>query len=279
VEVPLLLVDGHNLLFRATFGFPAPIYSRDKARELTGVFGFFALLRVAIRDEISTPPEVIVVFDGENGSAARKAADADYKANRPADEQALKPIRALPDVKRGLDAYGIRWIEIDDAEADDVITTLTYLTPDRTRLIMSADRDFYQLLSHEVMVLNTAMHPGKRRIGPEQVYARYGVTPAQWPCFRSLCGDPSDNISGVYGVGERTAATLLDGGLTLEDLPSSGRLVGAKGKRVTESFDQVLAWRAIIRTRIDVALPYHPDSQPSPALPKPAEVVEKLDLW
>ncbi|WP_199536999.1 hypothetical protein [Spongiactinospora gelatinilytica] len=111
MEVPLLLVDGHNLLYRATFGFPAPIHSRDKTRELTGVFGFFALLRVAIRDEIPDPPEVIVVFDGEYGSAERKQADASYKANRVTDETALKPIHALPDVKHGLDAYGIAWID------------------------------------------------------------------------------------------------------------------------------------------------------------------------
>lgn len=279
MEVPLLLVDGHNLVFRATFGFPAPIYSRDKTRQLTGVFGFFALLRVALRDEVPTPPEVLVVFDGQDGSAERKQADADYKGQRPTDAQALKPILALPDIKRGLDAYGIGWIEVDDAEADDVITTLVHLTPTRTRLIMSADRDFYQILSPQVTVLNTAMHPGKRHIGPGQVHARYRVTPAQWPCFRALCGDVADNIPGVHGIGERTAAALLEGGLTLEDLPTSGRLTGTKGRRILDSFDQVLAWRALIKTRTDIALPHHPHGQPSPTLPKPADVVEKLELW
>ncbi|WP_182883918.1 5'-3' exonuclease [Microbispora sp. H10949] len=279
MEVPLLLVDGHNLVWRATFGFPAPIYSRDKVRELTGIFGFFALLRVAIRDELSQPPEVVVVFDGEYGSALRKDADSAYKANRPAGEAALKPILALPDVKRGLDAYGIDWLEIDDAEADDVIATLVHHAPCRQRLIMSGDRDFYQLLTDDVHVLNTAMHPGKRHIGPAHVIERYGVTPAQWPCFRALCGDPSDNIPGVHGIGPTTAARLLTDGLALEDLPSSGRLNGAKGRRIRDSFDQVLAWRALIRTRTDLALSYESSGRPSPQLPKPAEVVEKLGLW
>ncbi|WP_433501568.1 5'-3' exonuclease [Sphaerimonospora sp. CA-214678] len=279
MEVPLLLVDGHNLLWRATFGFPAPIRSRDKTRDLTGVFGFFALLRVAIRDELPHPPEVIVVFDGEYGSAARQDADAAYKANRVADETTLKPIRALPDVKRGLDAYGIAWMEIDDAEADDVIATLVHHSVARKRLIMSADRDFYQLLTDDVHVLNTAMHPGKRDIGPAQVIDRYGVTPAQWPCFRALCGDPSDNIPGVHGIGPTTAARLLAGGLALEDLHASGRLTGAKGTRISEAFDQVLAWRALIRTQTDVAVPYRPTGNPSPELPKPAEITEKLELW
>ncbi|MDF5759039.1 5'-3' exonuclease H3TH domain-containing protein [Spongiactinospora sp. TRM90649] len=279
MEVPLLLVDGHNLLFRATFGFPAPIHSRDKTRDLTGVFGFFALLRVAIRDELPDPPEVIVVFDGEHGSAARREADATYKANRVADETTLKPILALPDVKRGLDAYGIPWMEIDDCEADDTIATLTHLTPGRERLIMSGDRDFYQLLTDDVQVLNTAMHPGKRHIGPAQVIERYGVTPGQWPCFRALCGDPSDNIPGVQGIGQVTAARLLSDGLTLEDLPRSGRLTGAKGQRILHTFDQVLAWRELIRTRTDVAVPYRPSGGAAPALPTPAEILDKLGLW
>lgn len=111
-NVPLLLVDGSNLLFRAWFGFPARIRSRDKARDLTGVFGFFALLRVAVRDEIPAHPEITVVFDGELGSAARRETDPAYKAHRPGGEAALAPIKALPDVKRGLDALKISWTEI-----------------------------------------------------------------------------------------------------------------------------------------------------------------------
>lgn len=280
MEVPLLLVDGHNLVFRAAFGFPAPIHSRDKTRDLTGVFGFFALLRVAIRDELPEPPEVLVVFDGQDGSAARKEADGEYKANRPTGDDALKPILALPDVKRGLDAYGIRWTEIDDAEADDVIATLVHVTPTRERLIMSMDKDFYQLLDIPgVRILNTAMRPGRRLIGPDQVRERHNVSPSQWPCFRALCGDPSDNIPGVNGIGEMTAATVLADGLSVADLPGSGRLTGAKGRRIQEAFQQVIAWRELIVARTDVPVPHLPTGVPSPALPAPAEIVEKLGLW
>src|SRR5258708_37118382 len=104
MEAPLLLVDGHNLLYRAVYGFPAAIRSRDKTRDLTGVFGFFALLRVAIRDEIPDPPEIIVVFDGEYGSDARQGADEAYKAHRPTTQEALNPLLPLPDRQRWLDA-------------------------------------------------------------------------------------------------------------------------------------------------------------------------------
>ncbi|WP_329491795.1 hypothetical protein OG618_35810 [Kitasatospora sp. NBC_01246] len=135
----MLLVDGFNLLWAGTFGFPAPIHSRDKTRELTGLFAFFPLLRAAIRDDLDvTEPEVLVVFDGEHGSAERAATDQEYKANREATPEALKPLQFLTPVKDGLDAHGIRWIEVDDTEADDVIATLATRAADsRPALIMS----------------------------------------------------------------------------------------------------------------------------------------------
>lgn len=281
--VPLLLVDGHNLLWRGAFGFPAPVWSRDKTRDLTAEFAFFALLGVAIRTEIPEPPEVLVVFDGQHGADDRKAADADYKANRVLDEAALKPIRAIPHVQEALTAYGIDWIEIDTAEADDVIATVVAITtrqdPGRRIWIMSGDRDYYQLVAEHVRVLNTAMHPGKRHIGPAEVLERYGVTPQQWPCFCALKGDPADNISGVRGIGAGTAAKLLADGLRLEDLPDSTRLSGAKKTTLTAAWEQVLAWRELIRMRVDVPLPMLPTGAASPALPKPADVIEKLGLW
>jgi DNA polymerase-1 len=281
--VPLLLVDGHNLLWRAAFGFPAAILSRDKTRDLTAEFGFFALLRVAIRDEIPDPPEVLVVFDGEHGAADRQDADADYKANRVLDEAALRPLRAIPHVQRGLDHYGVGWIEIDTAEADDVIAALVATTarrdPGRRVWIMSGDRDFYQLVTEQVRVLNTVMRSGRRHIGPAEVAERYRVTPAQWPDFCALKGDSTDNIPGIRGIGEGTAAKLLAGGLHLEQLLTSGRLTGAKKTVVTASWQQVLAWRELIRMRRDLDLPHHPTGQPTRELPRPAEVIEKLGLW
>lgn len=284
---PLLLVDGHNLLFRATFGTPAQIWSRDpeNRRDITGQFMFFALLRKAVNDELGTWPEVIVVFDGEDGSADRKEADSGYKANRPGDDEALRPIRALPDVKNGLDACGITWIEISDAETDDVIATLAAASPGRDVLIMSVDQDFYQLLRDPadgrgaIRVLNTVMRPGRRIIGPAEVTARYGITPAQFPDFRALCGDASDNIPGVRGIGAKTAAALLAGGLTLEDLEASGRLSGGRTAAVTAAWTDVLRWRSMIRMRTGIPLPATPAGKATVPLPVPGQVIERLGLW
>jgi 5'-3' exonuclease len=138
-DVPLLLIDGHNLLFRACFGTPAQSWSRDPhdKRDLTTEFMFFALLRMAVNEELPGWPEVVVVFDGQDGSARRKAAVVCYKANWPEGGEALKPIRALPSVKAGLDLFAIAWVEIDD-----VIATLAASCPERDVLIASADQDF-----------------------------------------------------------------------------------------------------------------------------------------
>ena len=245
--VPLLLVDGHNLLFRACFGTPAQIMSRDsEPRVITTQFMFFALLRKAVTSELRSWPEIIAVFDGEHGSAARKETDPGYKATRPAGEQALRPILALADVKAGLDACGITWAEDPRQEADDVIATIAAAAPGRDVLIMSADQDYYQLLRDPapglgaVRVLNTARRAGGRLISPADVVARYGVTPAQYPDFRALCGDAADNIPGVRGIGGKTAAALLAGGLVLEDLPASGRLAGGRGLAVTATWERVI---------------------------------------
>jgi DNA polymerase-1 len=278
---PLLLVDGHNLLWAATFGFPATVRSRDKTRDLTGLFAFFALLRVAVRDEVPDgPPEVIVVFDGQYGGAARQAIDAGYKAQRATDDAALAPIRFLPDVKQGLKVCGIGWIELDHAEADDVIATLVAATPPpRPVLVMSRDRDYYQLLNDRVQVLNTKMRAGNRLIDATSVHARFGVTPVQWPDFRALTGDPADNIPGVPGVGASTAAALLAGGLILDELPDSGRLASGRARAVLDHWDNLLKWRDMIRLRTDLALPSQPRGRPSPALPAPRDVVEHLGRW
>jgi DNA polymerase-1 len=282
-DVSLLLVDGHNLLWRGAFGFPAPIFSRDKTRDLTAEFAFFALLRVAIREEIPQPPEVLVVFDGQHGTDHRQQADADYKANRVLDDNALKPIRAIPHVQKALTECHIGWIEIDTAEADDVIATLVAHTtcqwPDRQVWIMSGDRDFYQLVTDRVRCLNTAMHRGKRHIGPAEVLDRYRVTPAQWPDFYALAGDPSDNIPGVTGIGPATAAALLAGGLHLDDLPTADRLTAKKKTALAAAWDEVLVWRELVRMRRDLPLPAHPTGTASPTLPKPADIIEMLGLW
>jgi DNA polymerase-1 len=261
----------------AAMSIPASISSRDGSRDLTGVFMFFALLRKAVRENIPGEPEVVVIFDGELGSADRKAVDPGYKANRPG--QTPLPIKSLPNVKRGLNAIGLPWIEIDEHEADDVIASAARHAQDQHCFVFSRDRDFYQLLSDRVHVLNTSRAAGQRIITPEEITQRFQVAPSQWCDRAALVGDPSDNVRGVRGVGPTTAARLLADGLHLEDLPDSGRLNGRIGDAILASWQQVLTWRSMARAIDTIELPTRPTGKPTLEIPRAAEVIELLELW
>jgi 5'-3' exonuclease len=267
-------VDGHNLLHRAAFGFPARITSRS-GRDITLVFGFFALIRAAARG-LEIPPEVIVVFDGPDGAADRRALLPSYKPPVTGDEEVFAD---LPRIRDGLDLLGLSWIEDTRWEADDVIASLIAAHPTREHLIMSTDKDFYQLLSPRVSVLNTQRRADRRLIRPAEVYDRHGVLPHQWCDYRALTGDKSDNIPGIRGVGDTTAARLLAEGAHLEDLDKLDRLTGGIGHRIRHQWNDLLLWRTLIQLRTDVPLPTTIGTHQPSSLPSAPDVIGALDLW
>ncbi|MER5356405.1 5'-3' exonuclease H3TH domain-containing protein [Kitasatospora sp. NPDC002551] len=272
---PLLLVDGHYLLHRAWYGFAARIMSRDKTIDRTGVFGFAALLRKA-QVQHADGFEIFVVFDSEDGSQVRADQDSDYKAHRPAPEPGL--IESLALIKNALDHSGVRWIEQDGCEADDVIATLAIAarTEGRAVDIMTTDKDYIQLLADGgVRLLNTGLAMERRYTTGDHILPRYGVLAEQWPDFRALMGDPADNIPGIRGIGAKTAARLLTGARRLENVPAD-----ELRPTWTEQWPQALRWREMIKldTKADI-----PDdlltAAPTAPLPKAAHVLEALGLW
>ncbi|MGI5213826.1 5'-3' exonuclease [Plantactinospora sp. CA-290183] len=270
------MVDGHHLLYRAWFGFAAGrIMSRDKTRDLTGVFGFLALARKAHR--LRAPEsEMIVVFDGENAAAARTDSDPTYKANRAAADHT--PIKSLAAVKQALDAIGVRWVELGDHEGDDVIATAANVASGagRPTVCFTGDRDMYQLLGPTTTILT----PVRAVVTASDVQDRYGVTPRQWPDYRALTGDPVDNIPGIRGIGPKTAAALLADGWHLDDLAGSTRLRNPRCGPVQAQWRQLLGWRDLIRLRRDVPLPEGLiANQATPPLPLPAQTLEQINLW
>ncbi|QDY75338.1 5'-3' exonuclease [Streptomyces qinzhouensis] len=277
MTVPLLLVDGHNLLHRAWFGFAARIWNRDKTVDRTGVFGFAALLRKA-QAQHATGFEVFTVFDAENGSQTRLEQDPAYKGQRPAPDPGL--MDSLPLVKAALDHAGVRWIEQDGCEADDVIATLTTRARAAGRPvdIMSADKDYIQLLcggEAAVRLLNTGLGLDRRYTIAEHIYPRYGVHPAQWADYRALTGDPADNIAGLRGVGPKTAARLLADGRHLGAIP-----VAELRPAWTTGWPAVLRWREMIRLDTKTDLPDELlAGLPTPPLPKAPDVLEAMNLW
>jgi DNA polymerase-1 len=269
---PRLYVDGHNLLHRAAFGFPARITSRS-GRDITLVFGFFALIRAAARN-LDTPPEIIVVFDGHDGAADRRALLPHYKPPVTGDDEVFAD---LPRIHDGLDLLGIHWIKDNQCEADDVIASLIAAHPAREHLIMSTDKGFYQLLSHRVSVLNTQRRADRRRTHPAEVWEKHGVLPHQWCDYRALTGDKSDNIPGIHGIGDKTAARLLTDHAHLEDLHKLDRLTGRTGALIRHHWDDLILWRTLIQLRTDIPIPTT-THQPSSLLPAP-DIIGQLDLW
>ncbi|MFQ6198637.1 5'-3' exonuclease H3TH domain-containing protein [Streptomyces sp. NPDC000405] len=220
--------------------------------------------------------EIFVVFDAENGSATRASEDNAYKAHRPAPEPGL--IASLADIKQVLDLASVRWIEQDSCEADDVIATLTASAraQDRDVDIMSVDKDFYQLLADpRVRVLNTMLAESRRHIDGAAVHARFSVTPDQWPDYRALIGDESDNIAGIRGIGPKTAARLLADNRRLENIPHQQLRPTWRAQ-----CDDAVRWREMIRLDRKIDVPEDLlTGQPTVAMPRAAELIEALDLW
>ncbi|MFJ5846405.1 5'-3' exonuclease H3TH domain-containing protein [Streptomyces sp. NPDC092903] len=212
----------------------------------------------------------------EDGSQAHVGQDSDYKAQRPAPEPGL--IESLALAKDALDHSGVRWIEQDGCEADDVIATLATATRADGRAvdIMTTDKDYIQLLADpSVRLLNKGLAMECRYTGGEHVLPRYGVLAEQWPDFRALMGDPADNIPGIRGVGAKTAARLLTDARRLENTPAS-----ELRPTWTQQWPQALRWREMIKLDTKTDLPDELlTASPTAPLPKAPPVLEALGLW
>jgi DNA polymerase I len=202
----LLLLDGHSLAYRAFFALPPENFATTTGQPTNAVYGFTSMLINVLRDE--QPTHVAVAFDrGE--PTFRHEQYVEYKATRketPADFRSQLSL-----IFEVLDVLGIRRLSVPGFEADDVIATLaTQAADDMDVLIVTGDRDVLQLVTDEVTVLYTMRGISEMaRFTPAAVEAKYGLTPAQYPDFAALRGDPSDNLPGIPGVGEKTATKWI----------------------------------------------------------------------
>ncbi|MDF2976631.1 MAG: polymerase [Actinomycetospora sp.] len=199
----LLLLDGHSLAYRAFFALPTENFNTTTGQTTNAVYGFTSMLINLLRDE--EPTHVAVAFDVSRRTF-RAETYAAYKANRSATPDEFRgQIDLIKDI---LAALAIPVLAVEGYEADDLIATLTTqaVAEGMTVSICTGDRDAFQLVSPDVTVL----YPRKGvsdlvRYTPEQVMERYTLTPAQYPDFAALRGDPSDNLPSIPGVGEKTA--------------------------------------------------------------------------
>ena len=204
----LLLLDGHSLAYRAFFALPVENFSTTDGQPTNAVYGFTAMLINVLRDE--KPTHVAVTFDVSKRNF-RHETYADYKATRSESPADFKGQVSL--VHEVLDALRIPVVTAEGYEADDVIATLATqaAADDMDVLIVTGDRDAFQLVNERITVLyNSRGVSDMRRMTPEAVEEKYGLSPAQYPEFAALRGDPSDNLPGIPGLGEKTATKLID---------------------------------------------------------------------
>ena len=203
----VLLLDGNSLTYRAFFALPADMATAS-GQVTNAVFGFTSMLINLLRDH---PSDAVAVAWDRPEPTFRHEADPAYKAQR---EQAPDILRQqLGLVRQVLDALGIAQLELSGFEADDVIATLAERAAARGDdvLIVTGDRDSYQLVADpHVRVLYNRRGVSDYALYDEAgIVERTGVHPYQYVWFAALRGDPSDNLPGVPGVGEKTAAKLV----------------------------------------------------------------------
>jgi DNA polymerase I len=203
----LLLLDGHSLAYRAFFALPIENFSTTTGQPTNAVYGFTAMLINVLRDE--KPTHVVVAFDrGE--PTFRHEQWVEYKANRRETPEDFRSQLSL--IFEVLDALGVRRLSAPGYEADDLIATLATRAAAEGMdvLIVTGDRDVLQLVSDQVTVLMTRRGITEMtRFTPQTVTEKYGLSPGQYPDFAALRGDPSDNLPGIPGVGEKTATKWI----------------------------------------------------------------------
>jgi DNA polymerase-1 len=209
----LLLLDGNSLTYRAFFALPADMATAS-GQVTNAVFGFTSMLINLLRDH--RPDLIAVAWDRPEPTFRHEALDT-YKANREAAPDILRQQIGL--VRQVLDSLQICMLEKPGVEADDIIATLATEARDRGDdvIIVTGDRDAYQLVEdpHVKVLYNRRGVSDYVLYDEAGIFERTGVTPAQYPQYAAMRGDTSDNLPGVPGVGEKTAAKLINehGGL------------------------------------------------------------------
>jgi len=253
----LLLIDGNSLAYRAFFALPESI-ATSTGVPTNAIFGLASML-VKVLTEYGQRPTV-VVWDG--GYTGRKELYPEYKAQRSSRPDLLK--EQWPHFEPLIEAFGYRNLRVDGFEADDVIASIATLAKRAgvdggplPVMVLTGDRDAFQLVDDSTRI----MAPGRgitdtRTYDRQGVIDRYGIPPELVPDFIGLKGDTSDNIPGVPGIGDKTAAELLQRFGSLENvLASIDEISGAKRKQnLTEHADDARLSKQLATAKRDIPL-------------------------
>ena len=255
----LMLLDGNSLAYRAFYALPAENFKTQGGLTTNAVYGFTAMLINLLRDE--QPTHIAAAFDVSR-QTFRVDKYPEYKAGR---SSTPDEFRGQIDItKEVLVALGITVLAEVGFEADDLIATLATQAEDEGYrvLVVTGDRDALQLVSSDVTVL----YPRKgvselTRFTPEAVVEKYGLTPQQYPDFAALRGDPSDNLPGIPGVGEKTATKWIAEYGSLQALVDNVDAVKGKvGDALRANLSSVVLNRELTDLVKDVPLAQTPDT-------------------
>ncbi|WP_349268626.1 DNA polymerase I [Mycolicibacterium parafortuitum] len=255
----LMLLDGNSLAFRAFYALPAENFKTQGGLTTNAVYGFTAMLINLLRDE--QPTHIAAAFDVSR-QTFRKEKYPEYKEGRSATPDEFRG--QIDITKEVLGALGITVLAEAGFEADDIIATLaTQAEGEGYRvLVVTGDRDSLQLVSDDVTVL----YPRKgvselTRFTPEAVQEKYGLSPTQYPDFAALRGDPSDNLPGIPGVGEKTATKWIAEYGSLQALVDNvDKVKGKVGDALRANLSSVILNRELTDLVRDVPLPQTPDT-------------------
>ncbi len=250
----ILLVDGHSILNRAFYGLPD--MTNSKGEHTNALLGFVNILLKVLEEE--KPTHMAVAFDVHK-KTFRHEMFAEYKGTRKGMPEELKT--QVPLMKELLKAMGVCVVESPGYEADDIIGTLSRWGEGQGMevTILSGDRDLLQLATENVLVRLPKTKGGQTTVEnyhADDVKAAYGVTPMEFIDMKGLMGDTSDNIPGVPGIGEKTAAKIISTYHTIEE--AYAHIEEIKPKKAMENlsqfYEQALLSRKLATIKLDVPL-------------------------
>ncbi len=249
----LLLIDGHSMAYRAFYALPAENFTTASGQHTNAIYGFATMLLSLLTAE--KPTHVAVAFDVSR-KTFRSQIFPDYKANRSkTPDEFRSQMSYLHDL---VSAFGISQFEVEGFEADDILATIAKQAEREGAevLICTGDRDSFQLVNEKTTVLYPKRGVSDlARMTPDAVQEKYGMSPAQYPDFAALRGDPSDNLPSVPGVGEKTAAKwIVEYGSLKELLANVDKLAGKVGQSLRDSIDSVIQNSELTKLVDDVPL-------------------------
>jgi DNA polymerase-1 len=249
----LLLIDGHSMAYRAFHALPADNFMTASGQHTNAIYGFTTMLLSLLSTE--KPTHVAVAFDVSR-KTFRSEIFPEYKANRSkTPDEFRSQMSYLHDL---VSAFGITQFEVEGFEADDILATIAKRAESEGAqvFICTGDRDSFQLVNEATTVLYPKRGVSDlARMTPDAVFEKYGMTPAQYPDFAALRGDPSDNLPSVPGVGEKTAAKwIVEYGSLKELLSNVDKLAGKVGQSLRDSINDVIRNSELTQLVADVPL-------------------------